>query len=383
MKKIILLFFTFGLLVSPVTSIAQSDLSTPDREAMVAQIALLQKLIAQLVALQNSTSDSIVTRVSPWNPTQQINTSCVSSEKTGYIVCFGGRGKDTGSKNITLYDISTNRPGFYPETIPYTYASSCATDSNKNLIYCFGGYALNTFGKFVPSNDIWTLELGKQNIESVNNSMELPFNVSGMSCVESVHNQTIYCFGGYISDSEVDGVRTYKNYGGQLFSGGVVTLDLRTKKIGLIKGSTEIAGDDMACTYDRKGEKIYCFGGDVGSFRGAETDKIFSFDPKTERITVLNTNLPMALAVSSCISHPNGMIYCLGGTSIKELGVSDNQNSDIYTFNPKSQKITTIKNALVKPLAGHSCALDPVTNDDIYCFGGSVETASGVYKFTP
>lgn len=362
---------------------AQSGSPTSDREAMLAQIVELQKLIAKLVALQNSTSESVVTKVSPWSPAQQINTSCVPSEKTGYIVCFGGRGKDAGSKNITLYDVNTNRPGFYPETIPYTYASSCATDTKESLVYCFGGYTLNTFGKYVPSDNVWTLELGKQKIESVSNSIKLPFKVSGMSCVESVHNQKIYCFGGYTSDSEIDDVRTYKNFGGQLFSGGVIAFDLRTQKIDVIRGNTEIAGDDMACAYDRKTEKVFCFGGDVGRFRGAETDNIFSFDPATERIRVLNTSLPMALAVSSCVSHPDGMIYCLGGTSIKELGVRDNQNSDIYTFNPKSQKITTIKKALVKPLAGHSCALDPVTNDDIYCFGGSIETASGVYKFTP
>lgn len=383
MKKITILVLIFCFLLSPIVSYAQSDTTESQRHILIARIVELQKILAQLLSLQNTTTESEVSKVSIWSPAQRLNSSCVTSDKTGYIICFGGRGDKAVAKNITLFDPDTNRPGYYPETIPFTYASACASDSKDGIIYCFGGYTIDSFGKFVPGNDVWTLNLDTQKIKAgSNNGTELPFRVSGMSCVESEHNRMIYCFGGYISKSDARNIETYENYGGQIFSGGVIAFNPDTLEIDLIKGTEKIAGDDKSCTYHSKTKKIYCFGGDTGGFPGGETDQIFSFDPDTQRLRVLNSTLPQPLSVTSCVSHPNGKIYCLGGAAITEDG-KDQNYYNILSFDPTNQKIIVLGDMLQEPLAGHSCALDPENKNDIYCFGGSIETESGVFRYTP
>ncbi len=337
---------------------------------------------------KNADSEISVTKVADWTETQRLNTSCVTSYQTGDISCFGGRGNERVSKRLTTFDTGTFEPGYYSEIIPYAYASACAPDSEKGIIYCFGGYKFDR-DNAVPHNNLWQMYVTNFGTNEMELDIEkLDFVATGMSCVESVANKMIYCFGGFLSDyygrdfESHNEFKILKNELGQEFSGSVVGFNLETKEIEIIEGDLQIAGDDMSCVYHEDTQKVYCFGGDMGAFVGSETDRIFSFDPDSNEIEILETTLPEPLSVTSCVSHPNSLIYCFGGAAVAGAGVS-NESSDIFVFNPSKEQLSVITSGLPDTLAGHSCALDPQNTEDIYCFGGSIATLPGVYKITP
>lgn len=391
MKKFVIsTLIAVNTLILPLSSLEASQPVSGDKEGLILQIQELQRTLGSLLLNQDplSSSDGVIQRMTDWQPTQTLNSSCVSLPGQLYINCYGGRGSGSVSENITIYDEEKNKIGYFPSEIPSMYATACAPDTNENFIYCFGGYQMTKAGKWQVTDDIFIYNTRTKEKEAFSIlDTKLPFKTAGMSCVESSVDELIYCFGGYLGnkyDLPADNVISVKNRGGQYFSGSVISFNPDTKEVKIIAGQKAFAGDDKSCAYSGSASKVYCFGGDKGNLKGDTTDNIFSFDPRTKELEKLVVKMPKPLSVTSCVNQRLGvLIYCLGGTSTSKKG-TDVSNKEIFTFDPEKEVVEVLGLQLPNALAGHSCVSGNNENiESIFCFDGSVYTKSGVFKFTP
>lgn len=344
-----------------------------------------------------------VTEVAEWTAAS-INSSCVSLKEDGRVYCLGGRSATSLTRYVSLFDATTNRPGFFADTFPIAqYANGCATDSQNNQIYCFGGYqydrvmgpvAQDTIFKINPSVE------GRKRYQKL--PQTLPAPTAGLSCVEVPEENKIYCFGGYVVDGgkgTAKKLSLIKNEGGQAFANYAFSFHLDTHKTEVITAKGNIAADDLSCVYASGKQKVYCFGGDQGSYKTfvkggkvvneslkAARATIFSFDPARKRFSTVRAELPGPLSALSCASSREGKIYCFGGT--KELrfdGSGDLDSRQIIVFNPVRETVSISKDILPYPIAGHSCVESPLSGRTIYCFGGTLDRNgnSAVIEYSP
>jgi hypothetical protein len=345
-----------------------------------------------------------VEEVAEWHKAS-INSSCVTVKDEGRVYCFGGRTDRVVTKHVTLFDQATNRPGYFADLFPFgMHASACAADSLNNQIYCFGGYhhldpggdgpvMQNTIFKIDPRRD------GKKKYQQL--SQTLPAPTAGLSCVEVPKERTIYCFGGHVTGGmgRTKKLPLVTNEGGQTFANYAFSFHLDTRKTTVIPTTRNIAADDLACVYVSGVQKVYCFGGDRGSYKvsvragktvkeslDAERDTIFSFDPARKRFAVVPARLPSALSVLSCAPGGDNKVYCFGGTRELRFGSTGDLNSkQIITFDPARETVSISTDELPYPMAGHSCVASPRNDGAIYCFGGTLLRPgdSSVLKYVP
>lgn len=410
-KAIVLSMCVVCLLYVPVVSQAQTIDTEQERQERISELKLqLAFLLKQLQALQSADTNARAEIVSDWSRSS-INSSCVGLESEGRIYCVGGREstKSSISDDVLLYDIATNRPGYFSDSfVTGLYANACASDSVAVVMYCFGGYTYPGHGSIEASDRVIKIDPtvdGWEKYETLD--AQLPIATTGLACVEVPTEGKIYCFGGFLvgDDDELDELSVVTNLGEQSFAQYAFSFDLETYEVVVHDTDKDIAADDLSCTYSGVTERVYCFGGDTGSFAvrdvgdgqyekeaiNLERDTIFSFNPSTERFSVLTETLPTPRAVHACVAHPNGLIYCFGGVgalvSVSQGDLTDNTLNEILVFDPKQERLEASFDRLPEPIGGHSCVLDPVGRESIYCFGGQdlrVDSAtSHVVRFTP
>lgn len=359
-------------------------------------IQVLRARIAELLA-ERASNPIPVTQVDgrarilgDWHQAST-NSSCVASDETGWVYCFGGRDVRTLDDDLHFYEPEGRGPGALTNMMPYLYASSCAPDSSTGDIYCFGGYEWLSAYSRVVRDSIYKYEPSREadtDFETLDTTM--PFGTAGMSCAEDSHTHLIYCFGGFVDGwEEADPEYAFRlNEGEQAFANYVMVFDPTDESVEVIEFSKLVGGDDLTCAYARSERLFYCFGGDTGwsisltegSASGNETDAIFSFDPRTQRVDIVKDTLPEPLAVMSCVAASDQDIYCFGGTY--PVGPDVDADIDyILRFDPRTEQLEVLEDTLPQPLAGHSCVQAPQDDEIIYCFGGNYGDQASVIEF--
>jgi N-acetylneuraminic acid mutarotase len=117
------------------------------------------------------------------------------------------------------------------------------------------------------------------------------------------------------------------------------------------------------------GEKIYIFGGNLGTQNG--TKKIQCFDTLTKILEVLPVDMPYVMNNVCCAAY-NDNIYLFGGCEYSDATTWVTGNH-IMRFDPNTQAFEILDVVLPKPILG-SCA--SCVGSKIYIFGGSDGSAS-------
>ncbi len=309
-------------------------------------------------------------------PTIISDHACAVSPTNQRIYCFGG--VDTVTTNapetdlIVEYDPVGDAAVAKTAVLPTRRSGlACAENSSTGLIYCFGGRAQdfvctvwdgdNCVGGYTTSyvyDDI--VEYNPATDSTIEKTATLPAPNSGMACTEDSSTNQIYCFGG--AGASASSIVAYDPVADSVT---VMTATLPTGRWGL-------SCDERSSTND-----IFCFG---GRDAGGKLNEILVYDPSTDTLSTRSAIFPSRITDLSCSEIPStGRIYCAGGQIQSVAYVSE-----IYSYDPVTDQLTEMPEALPTGRYGLSCVDSSVT-DSIFCSGGSrnVVSIDEIVEFTP
>lgn len=228
--------------------------------------------------------------------------ACTENPASGKIYCIGA-GPGGG---IIEYDPVADQLVSKSAVLPIGLtAHSCVGSNATGTIFCFGGSQepsppppddplFDQIIEYDPGTDTVTTK-----------ASTLPFPMMHLECVEHPAQTTILCFGGVrLPNSEF------------VLSDQVLEYDPVADTIAIRGGALPSGRYLLQCATEQSAAKILCFGGNsAGAIPGTvvQTDEIISYDPVTDSAVVEPTRLPMAGQVGPCVTDPeNGKILCLG-----------------------------------------------------------------------
>jgi N-acetylneuraminic acid mutarotase len=218
----------------------------------------------------------------------------------------------------------------------------------RTSVYFFGGY----------DNSVYTMNKSVYKYDTVENEFySVGSSVALIGCAAVSIGSKVYIFGGYNNSS---------------YQVSIYKFDTETKTN--VKLSAELPSPLDSAVAAAIGTDIYLFGGRNKS--GVER-KIYKFDSQTEKISTLAETLPetsYGLAAEAIDSK----VYLFGGANAVSNITDTNKTDKIYVFDPETQKITEHGATLPSPRIN----IDTATvgkkvflfdNSDIMIFGAEFD----------
>jgi len=165
-----------------------------------------------------------------------------------------------------------------------------------------------------------------------------------------------------------------------LFILGISSFVSAQEQLNIMNAALPSPRSALSCAFSLTADKIYCFGGNIGS--GVDLDQILEYNHLNDSLIIKSSTLPISRHGLACVeSFVNNKIYCFGG-SLAGGSVFSNQ---ILEYNPQLDTINIMSTTLPFGRYIHSCAESSITNK-IYCFGGytgGVGAVNQIIEYNP
>ncbi len=211
-----------------------------------------------------------------------------------------------------------------------------AWNSNSNKLYLFSSArspkSFNVF-EYDPVSGVITKK-----------KAELPEGIKSSSIVCDPNKNKIYFFGGS-EPNYIPGLAapssTHETYLKQ-----ILEYDPQEDKVTIKSETLPVELANSAAVWDIASNKAYIFGGEQGSLVSGEkgllyADTIIEYDPQTGSVLVKKETFPVYFSRAEAVWDSNSnKAYILGGIR-KAKDSTTNVNSNIFEYDPKSEKIMT------------------------------------------
>jgi N-acetylneuraminic acid mutarotase len=297
-----------------------------------------------------------------------IGTSCITSWQTGggYWAASGANIYNTNTGNV---GIGTPTPAEKLHVIGNAIISGTLTAGSISGTFTgtinagnisSGQFGANTGGgnySFPGNVGIGTTPQFEDSL--VIKTATLPTRRAYLACAENSATHKIYCFGGY-------GIISQGIVG---FLDQIVEYDPATDTLTIKTATLPTGREGLACAENSATHKIYCFGGNDGTF----LNQIVEYDPATDTLTIKTATLPTGREGLACAENSfTHRIYCFGGYDSTYGGSYVNE---IVEYDPETD--TLIRKAYLPGRAYLACAENSATHK-IYCFGGYGIISQGI-----